>query len=444
MTANAVAVRSRRNFAPVIGFCTLASLFTAGNTPAGQPGATEAAARCVTPSGSILRRERPDQPWVLVKEGEALPAGNLLIGLPGAALESADGKVRLSFHTDLSGNSPNPIIETAILLKPAMNVSLDFVLDRGRVVVERRQASGDARIHAAVHGAGADFTLHPPAAQVALELFGRWPAGVPFTRVLKPGAGPTLNLTILALEGEIDIQTHEHHHALHAPPGPALIEWDSVNGTDASPHRLETLPPWATAASENTPQALARKARLDKFRQLALEKSLDTALDTFVTSEDPGERRAAVLAMGALDDLKRLADAILHAKHPDVWENGVLALRHWIGRGPGQDQKLYHGLIERRKMSPAQAATVLQLLHSFGPNELARPETYEALINYLQHDVLAIRGLAWWHLVRLVPAGRSIEYSPFADKDARESAVNRWKELIPPGKLPVAQTRGEK
>jgi hypothetical protein len=141
--------------------------------------------------------------------------------------------------------------------------------------------------------------------------------------------------------------------------------------------------------------------------------------------------------MAALDQLERLGKALREAKHPDVWENGVVALRHWIGRGPGQDQILYKALIESANYKPVHAETVVQLLHSFGDNELASPETYQTLIDYLDHQHLAIRGLAHWHLYRLVPAGRDIAYNQLDPKEAREAAVQKWRKLVPPGKLPA-------
>jgi hypothetical protein len=147
-------------------------------------------------------------------------------------------------------------------------------------------------------------------------------------------------------------------------------------------------------------------------------------------------RRVAVTLMGATDDLDRLGAALMNAKHRDVWDNGVLVLRHWIGRGPGQGQKLYKLLIMKRKMPARQAETVMQLLHGLGEDELQEPATYQALIRLMASDRLAVRGLAHWHLSRLVPAGRDIGYDPLAAPEKRAAAIKRWQELIPPGKLP--------
>jgi hypothetical protein len=78
----------------------------------------------------------------------------------------------------------------------------------------------------------------------------------------------------------------------------------------------------------------------------------------------------------------------------------------------------------------------MELLHSFGEDDLARPEVYQTLIDYLEHDRLAVRGLAYWHLIRLVPEGKAFGYAPLEAKEKREGAIAKWRKLIPEGKMP--------
>jgi hypothetical protein len=250
-------------------------------------------------------------------------------------------------------------------------------------------------------------------------------------------------LIFLVLSGEVSLKHGSREYLLTAPPGFALMEWDSVTGQDETPQRLEKLPPWATAGGDS-PIAKAKREILERLRRRLASKPMGAVLDELLNSDQEAERRLAVNAMGALDDLERLGKALREAKHPDVWQNGVLALRHWIGRGPGQDQLLYKALVEVRHYSPVHAETVLQLLHSFDDAELARPETYQTLIDYLDHDQLGIRGLAYWHLSRLVPAGKELGYDPLGPKEAREAAIQKWRKLVPPGKVPSRPTTDKK
>jgi hypothetical protein len=397
-----------------------------------QPGAV---ARCASETASVLRRESPGKPWAVVKQNEALPAGHLLLLIGcDAALDSADGAVRLAGMGELPGVSGFPVLDTAVVLHDGRDADLDFTLDRGRVVLSNRKQAGAARVRIHIRDRAADLVLNEPGTEVALEVYGRWPRGVPFTKDPKPGDEPALAIAVLVLKGEVDIRGKLRHFALKAPPGPALLMGDSLQEVDPSPQYLEKLPDWAT--EKGRAEREKRRAMAARFRRLVVERSVGEALDAFLNSDDEQERRAAVYLMGALDDLDRLGAALMNAKHPDVWDAGVLAGRHWIGRGPGQDQKLYNYLIEKRKFSPAHAETVLSLLHSFSDEDLARPETYEMLLAYLGSDRLAVRGLANWHLYRLVPAGRKIGYNPLAPEDDRARAIREWKKLIPSGQLP--------
>jgi hypothetical protein len=398
-------------------------------------------ARIASPRGLTFSRGAEGGPWQAPETGATVAPGAIVIGLRGAAIDSANGAVRLTFHPDLGHKTPFPIIETAVILKEPGDVDMDAVLDRGRIEVTNTKSEGNTRVLLHVRDVPVRLDLAGPGATVALELYSRWPRGVPFSRESKDA--PAWQCILIVLKGEVQVQAQDQTFAMKAPPGPALLEWDSAESGTVTPRYLDKAPDWA-ADDTSSPEAQKRLAVYQHIQKLAGEKSVDETIDTLLHSSDPLERRAAVYAMAAMDDIPRLAHALSHAEHADVWDAGVTALRHWIGRGPGQDQKLYHGLIERGHFSKVDAETVLELLHSYSDEELARPETYEVLIDYLKSDRLAIRGLAYWHLVRLVPSGRSIGYNPLDPKEKRDETAAKWRELIPAGKMPKTDTEGGK
>src|SRR5262249_34155164 len=275
--------------------------------------------------------------------------------------------------------------------------------------------------------------LAKPETIVVLELFGRWDAGTKFTKKPGPKDVPTAELLFLVRKGEMELDHGDFVHAMTAPKGPAQITGNSVQGMDKSPEELDELPKWATPeATAGIPKELKEKAikRRQRLRDLLVKKSIGGAVEELLASKDPDDRRLAIFGMAALDDLDRLANAYLTTKHADVLDNTVIAMRHWIGRGPGQDLKLYNRLVKERKVPPVLAGTILQLLQSFGPADLAEPETYEMLVDFLKHDRLAIRALAYWHLVRLMPKGRKFDYDPLGTKEARERAYQKWLKLV--------------
>jgi hypothetical protein len=397
-------------------------------------------AKSLTETGSVIRREAVGKPWQVVAKDEALHAGDLLIGLPGAALQSTDGKIRLAFRPDLTGREPLPIIETAVVLHESKD-DLELTLDRGRIDITNTAKEGPAHVRLHIRDKAGVITLKSPGSRLGIELFGRWPAGSTFHKEGGSAVGPALHLIFLVFHGEVDIKTDQYHFAMTAPKGPAMLSWDSVTGTDPSPQFLEQLPEWARE-EKIAPEVREKKARRDELIRLMTTKSIPEAIEAFLNSDDPEKRRIAVFAMGATDDLRGLGKALTDSKQLDIWNNAVIAMRHWLGRGPGQDIKLYNGLINEGKYKPIDAEAVIQLLHGFTDADLARRETYETLIDYLRHDRLPIRGLAYWHLYRLVPAGRELGYNPLDEKDKRQAAIAKWQKLVPRGELPAQRKSG--
>jgi hypothetical protein len=387
------------------------------------------AGTCASADATIVRREAPDKPWQVVKHGEQLFTGDLLVGMPGAAIDSADGAVRLALLSDPDKKSPYPILEAAVVLHQSAGNDLDFTLDRGRVNVTNQKKEGPAKVRVRFHDQSWEAALEGPGAEVAMQLFGRWSAGVRFTPKPGPKDVPTANLLLLVVKGEARVKHGAARHLMKAPPGPAQLHWCNEVGGE-SPEPLAALPPWADAQRRNTEQAKLLKAAMDKFRKLAVEKSLPAALDEFLASDQSAERAMAIIFLGATDNLEGLRKVFHDPKQHEMWDTAVIVLRHWIGRGPGQDQKLYQGLTTIGRYTPAHAATIMQLLHSFGETDLARPELYEMLVRYMGHDALGIRGLAHWHLSRLVPEGRQIGFDPLAPKEQREKARAEWKQLV--------------
>jgi hypothetical protein len=391
--------------------------------------------RCVSDASLLLRRPAPDKPWQLVSASEELNAGELLLGGPGASFDSKGGSVRLTFLGEMSGTSGYPVRETAVILHESSDVDLDITLDRGRVDLVNRKKKGAARIRVRIRDRQGEVVLATPGSELAVEMFSRWLPGTPFRKEPKAGESPTVALVAIALKGEVQVKGKKQEFFLKAPPGPALLQVESLEDASfSSPVYMEKAPDWVSGQKLEKQKKLLAMGK--RFRREMIAKSLGDAIDMLLASDDVDERRVAIYLMGATDDLERLGQALQNAKQKDVWDTGVLALRHWIGRGPGQDQKLYRGLIEKGKMPPAQVETVLTLLHGFGEEELKQPVTYQALLRLLESDRLALRGLAYWHLYRLAPDGREFDYDPLAAEEKRAEAVKRWRQLIPPGKLP--------
>jgi hypothetical protein len=388
------------------------------------------AAKLLSPEGTLFSRSKFGRPWEMVTAKGMAPHGELLFGLPGATVQSGKDAVQLTLLADLDKNSPYPILEAAVILHESPDFDLDFTLDRGRVDVRNIKKSGAARVRIRFHDQKWEATLNEPGTRIALELNGRWPKGVPFKVEPGPKDVPAADLVFLVLQGHVDLVHGDVQNAMSAPPGPAILHWDNSGQADEIPEKLDELPAWANTSESTTERAQMLKKLLDEFRSEVLKTSLAKAADTFATSEDATHRALGVIVMGATDDASGLYKVFTETKYLDTWDRAVVVLRSWLGRGRGQDQVLYRRLIEIRKLPPARAQTIMQLLHSFGDDDLAQPEVYKMLVQYLNHEGFGIRGLANWHLVRLVPAGQKIGFNPLAPKAERDKARAEWEKLI--------------
>ena len=112
--------------------------------------------------------------------------------------------------------------------------------------------------------------------------------------------------------------------------------------------------------------------------------------------------------------MPQLVHCLSNTEYPDVREMGILALRHWLGREPGQSIKLYGLLTKGEGYTPVQAKSFLHLCYGIDQARRNQPTTYELLIGALNHSKMPMRELAHWHLVRLAPAGKSIPYDAAA------------------------------
>ncbi len=400
--------------------------------------------KCTSALG-ILSSKGTFEPFERVHEGEPLHSRDLLLVLPGfrSDVQTTSGSVRLSLWGNLPGLSDSPSLESAVILHDSSHYDLDFTLRCGRVVLTNTKKKGTARVWLRTDIRGVALTLHEPGDQVSLEINGRWPTGVPFSRKKSEGHAPVRVWQINVLKGRMDIKAGRTEWAMSAPPGRSSFHGDSVNGPDQEGPQPKALPSWADPRVEKPPTAKMVEAVVKAYRERAKVGDVDEVPDKLLAlaDKDRNRKRAATLrelvvyALTATDNVEKVARMLGESKHDEVRKTAVIALRHWIGLRPGRDEKLDDILVRELRYSPAEAAAVMQLLHSPFPAD--QPETYETLIAYLRHRRQAVRELAHWHLVRLAPVGRGIAFDASAPAAVRDKAAQAWKKLIPAGELPM-------
>jgi hypothetical protein len=463
--------RNSMNRTTITGAIMLVTLSSAEAADLGsRPASWEprvAVAKYQSPVGNLLVNEQPGQPWRTLATRADIHSRDLLLALPGtrAKIETSPRGVELTLWGNLPKLSDFYGLQSAVILHDSRAFDLDFTLRRGRVLVTNRKESGPARVWLRIEGAAFQLTLGEPGDTVCVGLSSYWPRGVPFKLSSRPEEGsartpsspsssspkveddPTRTLNFQVVKGQVDVRVSGAQYALSAPPGLAAYHWDSVNGSDPTPRQRRQLEAWADPNHEPPASAKPFLYALSQYEAAVKDREPRTALfdllDAAVKAEDRDQARGmaefAVLGLAAINDIERVLQALEDPRHATVRHAAVLALRHWIGDEAGRDRLLYRFLIDPLRYAKAQAATVLQLLHSALASE--EPDTYDLLIAYLQHEKLAIRELAWWHLSRLVPEEMLVPYDPASSSAVRAKAAAAWKQLIPSGSLPARKPK---
>jgi hypothetical protein len=124
-----------------------------------------------------------------VHEGDALYSRDVLVALPGfqVNVQPTSRNVNLLMWGNMPELSSSPVLESAVILHDTRAYDLDLTLLRGRVVLTNTRAKGAAKVWLRTGLNAVEFVLNEPGAQVALEIYGRWPAGTGFHRHRKAG-----------------------------------------------------------------------------------------------------------------------------------------------------------------------------------------------------------------------------------------------------------------
>jgi hypothetical protein len=423
-----------------LALCGVLVLASAACVASAQP-TRVVVAKSTSPAGTFCARPAAGNVFSVLPDKDDLFASDLIVSMPGGTLSSKNGAVIVKSLGDFEAKPPLPILETAFsLTDPDKDTDLDMTLDRGRVDMTNAKKEGSATVRVRFWDQAWKIVLDSPNSRVAVELCGRWPAGARFKPAesgedSSKAPAPVVSLVFIVLNGSASVDVGGATVAMKAPPGPAELRWNSLTGVRPQPQKLEKLPDWANPDIALSPEGKKIAAACEKFRQ-ARAADPAKAFDTFLASTDPIDLRVALVALGAVDDLERLGKTLVAAKTVEEWDFGITVLRHWLGRGRGQDQKMYETLTARRGYTEGQAQIIVQLLFGFSPEDATLPETYEVLIDYLIHEKTAIRNLAEWHLIRLAPQGKSIAFKPDGSAEDAEKCYAEWKKLIPSGQLP--------
>jgi hypothetical protein len=391
--------------------------------------------------GLLLQRQGTAYPWTPLRPESRVATAATLVSLPGyRSTLTMDTGVQLTLWGDLPEFSPfPPVLESVVMLNvPRSGVDLDVTLERGRIHLVNLKSAGASRIELRFLRQSWQLTLPEPGSEACAEL---WPL---LGQGATSGKDPVAPIVVgLFVKGKARLEAAGQTLEL---ADRSRVRWVNVSGSPPRQESITQLPAWWTKPPDRSqPQVADAMISLQDWSGY-LSKSKEFIVDTILTqvreSKDSKLRALGLLFLAALDEMPFLVEFLEERQHAEVRGTARHALQVWLSRGPNSQAELARILKEKQGYSPEKGALIGRLLQRIPDADLAKPETYQSLIRFLDHENLIVRDLAFWHLAQLVPSGAaSIAYDPAAEADQRRKHIAQWQKIIPPGKVPEAPAK---
>ncbi len=378
--------------------------------------------------------------WTRLFHNNPVYSEDPLVSLPGYHSKIGLNGVDVVLAGDLNDKMAVTILESAAVLHANPEVDLDLTLDRGRVIISKSKAEGQAKVLLRFQDVTWRLTLLEPGTTVAATLISL--PKLAFTKKPDKQDIPFAALVLKVVKGQAYLKGGLVQH-LAREGGPGYY-WDNL-GTVQEPQERRQLPPWFQEVPPRSREQDWTPALAGLSQNLKNPKaSVDVVLAEMLKDPDLLTRLLGVFCLGATSDLPDLLEALADEGQQAVRVAAIQVLRHWIGLRPENELKLYQAL--EKKYKSATAEIIMTLLHTYSDASRHRPETYEQLIEWLKSDKLPIRQLAHWQL-SLLPETQDIAaripYNPAGGTEQREQAYEQWKRWVPDGKLPLTAPNGD-
>ncbi len=356
----------------------------------------------VAPGEAVaLRFSESNRRWEIVPAEAPVKAEERLVGL---------APFRLPLQL---GNAKVELIRSAeIRPKPAGdNATARFDLTRGRVVV--RVDEPDQAV--AVGLGNATLRVVPPAdAPVGLERA---------DRQADPDAKNAPALRVFVPEGKATLSAGAESQVVS---GPATFQFRPP----ATFEKLaEPAPPWVSETELSPADKLAGAEFSALFTKGGFPKTV--LVQATLDDQEPSVRRLALEALGSIDEVDVVLEALNSPGDPSIRLAAIDVLRGAMNQSP-ESARVVRDALQDFSPDPAQAATLGKLLAGYSPREARDPKTYEALVLDLEAQELGVRELALMNLRALTGRDR-LDYNP--DHPEEGNGLRAWQDLQKAGKL---------
>jgi len=375
----------------------------------------------------LLRFNAQTARWERVPQRGIVAAGETLLALPTYRPSLALMTERVTI--DLIGGAQAELLPTDAAGVPG--VKADF----GRLVMYTL-ARPEARLRLQVGNRSGLITFADAESVVALEVI---PVHGPGTD--PQTTPPSVVADMYASGGQILWDEGGGAETLVVPAGNWVMLSDQPT---QPPNPGHGLPKWvAREDMDSLEKGADRLASATLARELQVDRSvrLGASLILMELGEHPRKenRWLAARCLGYVGDFGPLAATLNDADYPPVWtDESIEYLRAGVARGPEMAARVQEALA---KQYGQDAASLYRMLWGYTLANLREGHEAEKLIDYLNHEALAVRTLSFWNLRNIFGLGLGLLYRPTDREPVRRAHAQRWKQRLESGEIWVKRPR---
>lgn len=281
------------------------------------------------------------------------------------------------------------------ILDPMNDQPMGINLLRGRVILQPAESENPAaakeplKLLLSVQGVNWQLELADPSTRCGIEVIPREPRQ-PDENFGAAGWSGKLYLW----SGSLQITNSEGmQHSMLGPDSYDLAK--DPTAPDAAPAPGASLPNWdrrlSTIAQKNS------RLFSDQFK--TDESSARDALEGLIESRVYEQSRLAVACLGLIGDYEMMLKVLDRNEHHESRVAAINALRSWVNLEPENREKLKKAL--EAAFYPQEVETIYRLIWGYQDQDARSKQTSEQLVDWLEHDRLAVRELAWYHIKAL-------------------------------------------
>jgi hypothetical protein len=390
-----------------------------GTPPAGPPAVAPVPSEVIgefqAPMQVLLVSDEESNTWQRLPDRAPLTSGAKYLSLP-----TYRPQLRLANQT-LIWLVDGTQIE---LLPPDPDGVVTLAVEFGRLLVEAPENEG-SRMRLQVGDRSGLVTLADAGARLAIEV----------ARTAVPGANPEtqpgpLTANLYATSGKILWQEDARGEPL-AVNAPVRL---TLNDQPLEAVAVQELPNWIVL---DTQSLLDQRASVTVERELAVGRAAVLGLRELADHRRKEVRWLALRCLDCLGDFELMVAALDDPEQKMVWPDYVDRLRAAVVRSPLAAGQVRSAM---EKLHGAEGAELYEMLWKYGDGPLGREDAAH-LVDYLDHDTLAFRVVAFQTLRRVTKLG--INYQPEDTAAKRRPWVEKWRERLESAPPPESAPQGQ-